>query len=207
MQQRGWRLGMKRAVDIVGAGVGLAILSPVLAGVATAVRYDLGSPVLFSQLRAGRHGAPFLMWKFRTMRDTRDTTGRVLPDSERLTRLGQWLRASSLDELPELWNVLRGEMSLVGPRPLYLEYVPRYSAEQRARLDVLPGLTGWAQTHGRNALGWDERFALDVWYVRNWSLTLDLRIVGATLATVMRRDGISHEGHATMPPFGGPLAA
>jgi lipopolysaccharide/colanic/teichoic acid biosynthesis glycosyltransferase len=207
VEQRGWRRGVKRAIDCVGAGAGLLALSPVLAGVAVAVRREMGSPVLFRQERAGKGGEPFLMYKFRTMRDARDAEGRTLPDAERLTPLGQWLRETSLDELPELWNVLRGDMSLVGPRPLLMAYNARYSATQRRRLDVLPGLTGWAQIHGRNALAWSERFALDVWYVDHWSPWLDVEILLQTVRTVVRREGISHDGHVTMPEFRGAESA
>jgi lipopolysaccharide/colanic/teichoic acid biosynthesis glycosyltransferase len=163
----------------------------------------MGAPILFRQRRPGLHGAPFEMVKFRTMRDAVDAGGQALPDSERLTRLGRFMRASSLDELPELWNVLKGDMSLVGPRPLLIEYLPLYSSEQARRHDVRPGVTGWAQVNGRNAISWDEKFALDVWYVDNRSLWLDLRIIGLTLRKVLRREGISAAGEATMPKFRG----
>ena len=207
MLQRGWRLGLKRGLDVVGAGAGLLVLSPVLAAVAVAVRRKLGTPVLFRQQRPGRGGHPFLMYKFRTMLDTRDAAGELLPDDQRLTRFGVWLRETSLDELPELVNVLRGEMSLVGPRPLMMAYNARYSREQARRLDVLPGITGWAQIHGRNASSWSERLAHDTWYVDHWSVLLDVRILLATAATVVRRDGIAHDGHVTMPPFLGAESA
>jgi lipopolysaccharide/colanic/teichoic acid biosynthesis glycosyltransferase len=207
MRQSGWRLFVKRAFDRAAAGAGLVVLSPVLAGVAVAIRATMGSPVFFLQERPGLHGRPFRIVKFRTMLDARDASGRLRPDAERLTRLGRFLRATSLDELPELWNVLRGEMSLVGPRPLLMEYLPRYTPEQARRHDVLPGLTGWAQVHGRNALGWEEKFALDVWYVDHWSLGLDARILWRTLRQVLLREGISHEGHATMPVFTGRQAS
>jgi len=194
---------MKRALDVLGAALGLVLLAPLLALVAVLVGFTLGRPVLFRQLRAGLHGKPFLLIKFRTMRDTRLTDGSLAPDHMRLTPLGRFLRSSSLDELPELWNVLRGEMSLVGPRPLRIEYLPLYTEKQSRRHDVLPGITGWAQVHGRNAVSWEERFQRDLWYVENGSLAVDLRILFLTLWRVIRREGISQEGHATMPPFRG----
>jgi lipopolysaccharide/colanic/teichoic acid biosynthesis glycosyltransferase len=175
----------------------------VLGGVALLVRLRLGTPILFRQPRAGRHGRPFRIVKFRSMTDARDASGALLSDAERLPAFGGWLRASSLDELPELLNVLRGEMSLVGPRPLHLHYVERYDAEQRRRLDARPGLTGLAQVSGRNALDWPSRFALDVEYVERCSLVLDLRILARTLGAVLRRDGIAAAGEATMPEFRG----
>jgi len=192
---------MKRVFDLVVATVALALLAPLMLAVAVAVRLGLGTPVWFVQERPGRHGVPFRMVKFRTMRDALDAAGRPLPDGERLTRLGKFLRAASLDELPELWNVLRGEMSLVGPRPLLMEYLPRYSAEQARRHEVKPGITGWAQVNGRNALSWEEKFRLDVWYVDHASLWLDLEIIALTLWKTIKRDGISQSGHATMPDF------
>jgi lipopolysaccharide/colanic/teichoic acid biosynthesis glycosyltransferase len=191
----------KRALDVFGAAGGLMALAPVLLLVALAVRHSLGSPVLFRQIRAGRHGRPFELFKFRTMTDARDAAGQLLPDAERLTRFGQWLRSTSLDELPQLVNVLRGEMSLVGPRPLLLEYLPHYSAEQARRHDVRPGITGWANVRGRNALSWEHRLALDVWYVDHWSIVLDLRILLTTVVKVLRREGVSPEDRATMPRF------
>lgn len=194
---------MKRIVDILGAGLGLLLLSPVLAIVAYKIRRDMGSPVLFRQTRPGLHGKPFQMVKFRTMRNATDAEGKPLPDAERLTKLGQFLRSSSLDELPELWNVLKGEMSLVGPRPLLMEYMPLYSVEQARRHEVRPGVSGWAQVNGRNAISWDEKFALDVWYVDNRSLWLDLKIIWLTIRKVIKRDGISAAGEATMPKFTG----
>ena len=194
----------KRALDVVGAGTALALAAPVMAVAAVAVAKDLGRPVLFRQVRPGQDGAPFTMFKFRTMRDATDGRGRPLPDAERLTALGQFLRSSSIDELPELWNVLRGEMSLVGPRPLLMQYLPLYSRDQARRHDVKPGITGWAQIHGRNSLSWDQKFALDVWYVDHASLWLDLRILAGTVLAVLRKDGISHAGAATMPVFTGP---
>jgi sugar transferase EpsL len=186
----------KEAMDRLGAAVGLLLCLPLLAAVAVAVRATVGRPVLFRQQRPGRGGRPFLMVKFRTMRPGPGS------DAERLTRLGRFLRATSLDELPELWNVLRGEMSLVGPRPLLMRYLERYTPEQRRRHEVKPGLTGWAQVNGRNAVDWDQRFALDVWYVDHWSLGLDLHILARTPGAVLRRRGISAPGSATMPEFG-----
>jgi sugar transferase EpsL len=192
---------VKRAFDLLGVAAGLIALAPVLLLIALAVRLLLGSPVLFRQIRAGRRGQPFELLKFRTMTDARDAAGELLPDAERLTRFGRWLRSTSLDELPELINVLRGEMSLVGPRPLLLEYLPHYSAEQARRHEVRPGMTGWAAVRGRNALSWHQRLALDVWYVDHWSIALDLKILLITVVKVLRREGISPEGHATMPRF------
>ncbi|WP_224250274.1 sugar transferase [Hyalangium gracile] len=200
-RQAGVGLFLKRFIDRLAAGVGLLCLSPVMATTALLVRATMGGPVLFRQVRPGRGGKLFQLVKFRTMLDTRDAEGNLLPDGQRLTRVGRFLRATSLDELPQLWNVLRGEMSLVGPRPLLVEYLPRYSAEQARRHDVLPGITGWAQVNGRNALGWDDRFRLDVWYVDHWSLALDLKILMLTLLRVVQRQGISFEGDATMFKF------
>lgn len=194
---------MKRIIDILGASLGLLLLSPVLAIVAYKIRREMGAPVLFSQTRPGRNGKPFQMIKFRTMRDAIDADGRALPDAERLTKLGRFLRSSSLDELPELWNVLKGDMSLVGPRPLLMEYLPLYSSEQARRHEVRPGVTGWAQVNGRNAISWDEKFVLDVWYVDNRSLWLDLKIIWFTIRKVIKRDGISAAGEATMSKFTG----
>jgi lipopolysaccharide/colanic/teichoic acid biosynthesis glycosyltransferase len=194
---------MKRTVDLAAAVLGLLLLSPVLVLVAAAIRSSLGAPVFFVQERPGRGGQTFRVVKFRTMREARTPDGASLPDAERLTALGRFLRATSLDELPQLWNVLRGELSLVGPRPLLVQYLGRYTPEQARRHDVLPGITGWAQVNGRNALGWEEKLALDVWYVDHWSLALDARILLSTLGQVLRRRGISSEGHATMPEFMG----
>ena len=194
---------MKRVFDLVVAAVAVALLAPLMLAIVVAIRLCLGKPVLFVQERPGLHGVPFRIVKFRTMRDAVDAEGRPLPDGERLTRLGTFLRASSLDELPELWNVLRGDMSLVGPRPLLMEYLPLYSAEQARRHDVRPGITGWAQVNGRNAPSWDEKFRLDTWYVEHASFWLDLKIMALTVWTMIRRDGINHEGHATMPVFMG----
>lgn len=198
------RGGMKRMLDIVCSGAALACLSPLLLAIALLVRMRLGAPVLFRQTRPGLKGRPFEMLKFRTMRDAVGHDGRPLPDSERLTPFGQWLRATSLDELPGLWSVLKGDMSLVGPRPLLMEYLPLYSPEQARRHDVRPGVTGWAQVNGRNAISWDEKFAFDVWYVDNRSLWLDLKILLLTVKKVVRRDGISSATSATMERFTGP---
>lgn len=194
---------MKRILDIVLSAIGLVVLSPVIVLVALLIRLKIGGPVFFRQARPGLSGKPFDVVKFRSMTDELDDTGQPLPDSERLTGLGRFLRSTSLDELPELWNVLKGEMSLVGPRPLLMEYLPLYSEEQARRHNVRPGITGWAQVNGRNALGWDERFELDVWYVDNQSLWLDLKILLMTLVGVLRRENISHPGHATMDKFTG----
>lgn len=194
---------MKRIVDILGAALGLCLLSPVLILVALLVHYRMGSPVFFHQTRPGRYGQPFQMIKFRTMCNSTDMNGNLLPDAERLTGLGHFLRSSSLDELPELWNVLKGDMSLVGPRPLLMEYLPLYSPEQFRRHEVRPGISGWAQVNGRNAITWDEKFALDVWYVENRTIWLDLRVIWLTIHKVIKRDGISAGGEATMPKFTG----
>jgi lipopolysaccharide/colanic/teichoic acid biosynthesis glycosyltransferase len=192
---------IKAAVDFGAALMGLVVLSPLLAMTAVLVRVYLGSPVLFKQERPGFKGRPFNIYKFRTMSDALDSHGKLLPDDKRLNRLGSFLRGSSLDELPELFNVLKGEMSLVGPRPLRMEYLDRYTSEQARRHDVKPGITGWAQVNGRNALAWDDRFAFDVWYVDNWSLWLDIKICFLTIFKVLKQEGISAEGHVTMPEF------
>lgn len=193
----------KRLFDIFVSALALLLLSPVIAIVAWQIRRKLGSPVLFRQIRPGLNGKPFEMIKFRTMRDAVDASGNQLPDIERMTPFGCLLRSSSLDELPELWNVLKGDMSLVGPRPLLMEYLPLYSPEQYRRHDVRPGVTGWAQINGRNALGWDEKFKLDVWYVENHSMWLDLKILFLTIKKVIIRDGIAADGEATMTRFEG----
>jgi lipopolysaccharide/colanic/teichoic acid biosynthesis glycosyltransferase len=195
--------GAKRAFDVVAAAAALVAASPVLAATAVVVRVRLGKPVLFRHVRPGRDGIPFTMLKFRTMSDARDAAGALLPDADRLTSLGRFLRASSIDELPELVNVLRGEMSIVGPRPLLTEYLDRYTPEQMRRHDVRPGVTGLVQVSGRNALSWDEKFALDVWYVDHRTFLLDLRIIARTVAVVLRPQGVSRPGHATMPNFQG----
>jgi lipopolysaccharide/colanic/teichoic acid biosynthesis glycosyltransferase len=194
---------MKRLFDILAGAIGLICLIPVLAFVSLQVRRKIGSPVLFRQMRPGLHGRSFMMYKFRTMTDERDADSNLLPDEQRLTSFGNFLRNTSLDELPELFNVLKGEMSLVGPRPLLMEYLPLYSPEQARRHEVRPGITGWAQVNGRNSLNWDEKFKLDVWYVDNQSLWLDLEIIFLTIKKVLARDGISAEGEATMPRFSG----
>lgn len=195
--------GVKRVVDVVGAVVGLVVFALPMAAVAAGVLACLGRPVLFVQTRPGLHGRPFRLYKFRTMRDAVDSGGRPLPDGQRLTRFGAALRATSLDELPELVNVLRGDMSLVGPRPLLMAYLERYSDEQARRHEVRPGLTGLAQVAGRNALSWEHRFELDVWYVDHHTLWLDCRILARTVANVLRRDGIRAPGSATAEEFGG----
>jgi sugar transferase EpsL len=194
---------MKRLFDIFVAGAAILILLPVIIVIAVFVKFMMGSPILFRQQRPGLAGRSFQMIKFRTMTDELDANGNLLRDSQRLTQFGRFLRATSLDELPELWNVIEGKMSLVGPRPLLIQYLPLYSAEQSRRHNVLPGITGWAQVNGRNALTWEEKFALDVWYVDNHSFWLDLRILVKTLVEVFKRTGISNKGHSTMPPFGG----
>jgi lipopolysaccharide/colanic/teichoic acid biosynthesis glycosyltransferase len=193
---------VKRAVDIVVAAIGLAVAAPLLALLAALVRKCLGSPVLFRQIRPGLDARPFEILKFRTMLDATDERGEPLPDEHRLTQFGTFLRSTSLDELPELWNVLRGDMSLVGPRPLLVEYIPRYTPRQARRHEVRPGLTGWAQVNGRNAPDWDARLEMDVWYVENRSWWLDLRILARTVSAVLRREGIAAEGHVTVNRFG-----
>lgn len=194
---------MKRLFDIVVALIALLLFSPILLIVAILIARRLGSPVLFRQVRPGLNGRLFTMVKFRSMRDALDKQGNPLPDDQRLTPFGAWLRASSLDELPELWNVLKGDMSLVGPRPLLVEYLPLYSPEQARRHDVRPGITGWAQVNGRNAIGWDDKFRLDCWYVDHRSLALDLKILWLTVRRVFKRDGITQEGHVSAEKFTG----
>lgn len=194
---------LKRLFDIIASAIGLILLSPVIAIVAWQIKKKLGSPVLFRQVRPGLNGKPFEMVKFRTMRDAIDANGNPLPDSERMTPFGSFLRSSSLDELPELWNVLKGDMSLVGPRPLLMEYLPLYNDEQKRRHQARPGVTGWAQINGRNAISWEEKFKLDTWYVDNQSLWLDIKIIFLTIKKVFIRDGISAEGEATMSKFTG----
>lgn len=193
----------KRILDIPVAAGGLFLLFPVLIIVSLMIRREMGSPVFFRQTRPGLHGKPFEMLKFRTMRDVTGPDGTPLPDAERLTQIGRFLRSSSLDELPELWNVLKGDMSLVGPRPLLVEYLPLYSPEQGRRHEVRPGITGWAQVNGRNAISWEEKFALDVWYVDNRTTWLDLKIAWLTIRKVLKREGISATGEATMSKFKG----
>ncbi|GAA5337064.1 sugar transferase [Thermus antranikianii] len=194
---------LKRALDVIGASFALLVFGPVMLYIALRIWREMGSPVLFRQVRPGLHGRPFVMYKFRTMTEERDAQGKLLPDEKRLTRLGRFLREHSLDELPEFFNVLKGDMSLVGPRPLLMEYLDRYTPEQARRHEVKPGITGWAQVNGRNALSWEEKFKLDVWYVDNWTIWLDLKILWLTLVKVLRREGISAPGHATMPEFKG----
>ncbi len=196
----------KCSIDLVLSGLALFFLSPILAVLALIVRLWLGSPVLFLQQRPGLHGKPFTLIKFRTMTDVHDAEGNLLPDGQRLTSLGRFLRSTSLDELPALWNVMRGDMSLVGPRPLLMRYLDRYTPEQARRHEVCPGITGWAQVNGRNALSWEEKFALDIWYVDNLSLWLDLRIVAMTVWKIYKREGINQSGQATMEEFFGSAA-
>jgi sugar transferase EpsL len=193
----------KRVFDLLLAIPGVLVLSPLLAGLAILIRLRLGSPVVFRQTRPGYHGRPFRLVKFRTMAEARDKNGRLLTDAERLTGLGRFLRSFSLDDLPNAVNVLRGEMSVVGPRPLLMEYLDRYTTEQARRHEVLPGITGWAQVNGRNDLSWEDKFRLDVWYVDHWSLGLDVRILALTAWKVLRREGISQPGYATAPEFQG----
>lgn len=194
---------MKRLIDVAISLSVLVLLAPVLATTALAVRRRLGSPVLFRQVRPGLNGKPFELLKFRTMRDTVGPDGKLLGDAERLNPFGRLLRSTSLDELPGLWNVLKGDMSLVGPRPLLMEYLPLYTPEQARRHKVRPGVTGWAQVNGRNAISWEQKFALDVWYVDNRSLWLDAKILARTALKVVRRDGVTAPGFDTMPAFGG----
>ncbi|WP_397473714.1 sugar transferase [Pusillimonas sp.] len=194
---------IKRLFDIVVSALALVLLAPVLAGVALLVAVKLGRPVLFRQQRPGLNEEPFTLIKFRTMLDIQDASGRPLSDADRLTPFGQKLRSTSLDELPELWNVLKGNMSLIGPRPLLMEYLPHYNARQRRRHEVRPGLTGWAQVHGRNNVDWSERFELDIWYVDHRSFRLDLKILVMTLRLVLSRRGVAAQGEATMRKFMG----
>lgn len=196
-----WARKVKRLIDVTACLITLPVVLVVCGAVALAIWLTMGRPVLFRQKRAGLYGRVFGLWKFRTMTNDRDESGRLLPDEKRLTRLGRFLRSTSLDELPQVWNVLRGEMSLVGPRPLRPEYLERYTPEQARRHEVRPGITGWAQVNGRNETTWEERFRRDVWYVDNWSLWLDLKILWLTVIKVLRRDRISRQGHATMPEF------
>lgn len=198
---------IKRAIDVAVSATTLLVTGPALLGAAAAVRVTLGAPVFFRQKRPGLHGKPFDIWKFRTMTNAKGPDGRLLPDAERLTAVGRFLRASSLDELPQLLNVLKGEMSLVGPRPLLMQYLERYDARQARRHEVTPGITGLAQVRGRNSLSWEEKFELDVQYVENWSLGLDLQILAETALQLVDRRGISQAGHATMPEFMGRAGA
>ena len=205
MSRRGRQYGLpvkvKRTVDLIVSSALLTTFSPLLFAVGILLFLTMGRPILFRQRRAGRYGRPFIVYKFRTMTDERGAQGQPVADRERITRVGHLLRLFSIDELPQLWNVLRGDMSLVGPRPLLMQYLERYSAEEMRRHQVKPGMTGWAQVNGRNATSWQERFALDVWYVENWSLALDARILVRTLRTVLAGEGVAHGGHVTMPEF------
>jgi lipopolysaccharide/colanic/teichoic acid biosynthesis glycosyltransferase len=194
---------LKRLLDIVAALAALLLLWPVMLVIAVLVRIKMGAPVLFRQQRPGLHARPFTFYKFRTMAAAAAGADEVATDQQRLTPLGRTLRAWTLDELPQFWNVLRGDVSLVGPRPLLMQYLPRYTPEQARRHEVKPGLTGWAQVNGRNALTWEEKFQLDVWYVDHWSLVLDAKILWRTLASVIKKEGIAQPGHATMPEFMG----
>jgi sugar transferase EpsL len=194
---------LKRIIDITASLAGLLLLSPVLLVTAIIVRFKLGSPVLFKQERPGLNGQPFFMYKFRTMTDEKDAEGNLLPDEQRLPKFGQMLRSTSLDELPELICVLKGDMSLVGPRPLMMKYLPRYTPEQARRHEAKPGITGWAQVNGRNAVGWEDRFKLDVWYVDNWNVWLDIKILFKTVVAVFNRSGVTEEGNVTMTEFMG----
>jgi len=200
-----WRYNpaFKRALDVLLAGTLLVLLAPLMALLALLVRLTLGTPVFFRQQRPGLHGKPFTLYKFRTMTDARDAQGNLLPDADRLTAFGQFLRSTSLDELPELWNVFKGDMSLVGPRPLLMRYLDRYTPEQMRRHEVRPGITGWAQVNGRNALTWEEKFQMDVWYVDHLSLSLDIKILVMTLWKILKREGISQPGQATVEEFRG----
>ena len=202
-QQRTGENMVKRAFDVLASAAALVVLSPLMVVVGVLVRLKLRATPIFAQVRPGLHGQPFTLYKFRTMSNARDAQGSLLPDAQRLGAFGRFLRSTSLDELPELFNILRGDMSLVGPRPLLMHYLALYTPEQRRRQSVRPGLTGWAQVHGRNAITWEQRLALDVWYVDHHSLRLDLRILGKTVLYVLRRDGITQPGHATMEEFVG----
>lgn len=197
------RRAIKRLMDATIAAAAMILLSPLIVIVAALVWFKLGAPILFKQRRPGLNGQAFNLVKFRTMLDIRDASGAPRPDSERLTDFGRWLRSTSIDELPEFWNVLKGDMSLVGPRPLLMHYLPRYTADQARRHDVKPGITGLAQVKGRNAISWEKKFALDLWYVDHWSLGLDAKILAASMRSVFSRSGISAEGEATMPEFEG----
>jgi lipopolysaccharide/colanic/teichoic acid biosynthesis glycosyltransferase len=194
---------IKRLIDIIGSLVGLTISSPIIVIISILIYITMGKPIFFKQVRPGLRGKPFVIYKFRTMLDLRDENGNLLPDERRLTTIGRFLRSTTLDELPEFWNVLKGDMSLVGPRPLLMEYLDRYTPEQARRHEVKPGMTGWAQINGRNAISWEEKFKLDVWYVDNWNVLLDLKIIFLTVLKVLKREGISAEGHVTMPEFKG----
>ena len=194
---------MKRLTDVIISVAGLVLLAPVLIFLATLIKINLGSPVFFKQVRAGKGAKPFMIFKFRTMLNTTESNGHLLPDQERITPFGSFLRRSSLDEFPELWNVLKGDMSLVGPRPLLMEYLPLYSAKERRRHDMRPGITGWAQVNGRNGISWEDKFKYDIWYIENHSFWLDAKIVLITIKKVLMREGVSAAGEATMPKFTG----
>ncbi len=194
---------IKRCLEIIMSMLIIVVISPLIVILRAIIRLKLGSPIIFKQLRPGKDGKIFTMYKFRTMSDKKDENGQLLSDELRMTKLGNFLRSTSLDELPELLNVLKGDMSFVGPRPLLVEYLDRYTAEQNRRHQVKPGITGWAQVNGRNAISWDEKFKLDVWYVDNWSLGLDIRILFMTVFRVLKRDGISQQGNVTMSKFTG----
>ena len=193
----------RKVLDISLSIFGLIILSPLLILVTLIILIEMGRPVLFTQKRAGLHGKPFMLYKFRTMRNALSSCGSLLPDKERLNEIGSFLRSTSLDELPELFNVLKGDMSFVGPRPLLMQYLDRYTPEQARRHEVKPGITGWAQVNGRNAIPWEDKFRLDVWYVDHQSLRLDLKIIGMTMLKILKREGIRHKGQATMHEFTG----
>lgn len=199
--RRKWRRRIKRGIDILVSLMILVVFTPLMGCIALLILWRMGRLVIFRQRRPGLHECPFTLYKFRTMNDARGPGGRPLPDGERLTRLGRFLRRTSLDELPQLWNVLRGDMSLVGPRPLLVKYLSLYSPEQARRHEVKPGITGWAQINGRNSISWDEKFSMDCWYVEHWNLWLDMRILAVTAWIIRRREGISAAGHSTMPPF------
>ena len=196
---------MKRLFDLSAAVFLSLALAPLLAILTMVVCIKLGSPIFFVQTRPGRHSIPFNLYKLRTMADSRDSEDNLLPDADRLTAFGRFLRNASLDELPELWNVIKGDMSLIGPRPLLMQYLDRYTPEQRRRHEVKPGITGWAQVNGRNAITWEEKFKLDVWYVDHWSVWLDIKIMGMTIWKILKREGISHPGQATMEEFKGTI--
>lgn len=199
MEQKGWRLSVKKAIDRTAAALGLVATAPLLAGAAVAVRVTMGAPVVFRQERPGLHARPFTIWKFRTMSDARDRDGNLLPDAARLTRVGRFLRRTSIDELPQLWCVLRGDLSLVGPRPLLMRYLPRYTPHEMRRHEVLPGITGLAAVSGRNLISWEEKFRLDVEYVDTWSLGLDARILARTILKVLTAEGVGAAGQEIMP--------
>ena len=197
------KIGFKRFIDIIVSVTGLVLTSPILIFISLINYFTIGRPILYKQIRPGLYAKPFVLYKFRTMLDLKDKDGSLLPDEKRLTCFGKFLRKTSLDELPELWNVLKGDMSLVGPRPLRMEYLDRYTPEQARRHEVKPGITGWAQVNGRNAISWEEKFKLDVWYVDNWNILLDIKIICLTILKVLKGEGISAQGHATMPKFKG----